>query len=285
MSTPQLDTPWAGQTFAPALPLDIKSIERALLLHVQQMAALGGPLQQVAIDHFPDKPESYRLTHRVGALLLIYAGSEPTPTPGPMSVDEVRQERELLWDFAVVMRDLGWAYGGQPSGTSPGAYDVLDGLRLAVTGYQHPGCTKMVWRGDHFVRRDSEGGVWYYQARFAHRSVVINVTPDIAYPTWAGPPSLDTGGLTRIDVPDTLYTFDADGEIQLPDLLQITNVRVSNDVGAVYVLGTDYAVDEGLITAIPGGDLAAGAEVFVSFSHQGTPPAGDYLHGVESRQN
>ena len=61
-----------------------------------------------------------------------------------------------------MMRDLGWAVGGDPSGTSPGAYAIIEAIRTALTGYLIPGCRKMYPLREKFVKRDKQGGVWIY---------------------------------------------------------------------------------------------------------------------------
>jgi hypothetical protein len=60
------DTPWAGLTFTPPTPLDIAAIETAI---VNQ---LSNQINTIEVTHYPDRPESYRLTHRVGAALVRF---------------------------------------------------------------------------------------------------------------------------------------------------------------------------------------------------------------------
>jgi len=263
----QLDTPWPGQTFAPPLRTDLAYIEQRLVAHLKDMATqFEGPLAQVAIDHFPADPETYRLTHPVGEILVIFGASQPTHAP--MTVDEVMQEDTLEWHFGVLVRDLGWAYGGQESGFSPGAYGVLDGLRLALLGWQLPGFTKMrmVTRG-RFIKVDA--GVYHYEARYSHRAVVIQADPDIAYPTLTRINAMERGGQTTVDVPAAAFTFDAGGGIALGHG-NVTNVTVTDpSTNAVYVAGEDYYLDavNGLVLAATGSPLGAGDTVNVAFSY------------------
>jgi hypothetical protein len=274
-----LDTPWAGTAYSPALRLDVAHVEQVLvdyLRGIQQSGlessdpvtvAVAQVLRQVAVDHFPEQPEKYRLTHRVGQVLITYGGSESSPDP--TTVDEVRQERTGTWHFDVVVRDLGWAYGGQPSGPSPGAYGVLEALRLALCGYVVPGYTKMVFVRERFVKRDSEGAVWYYEAEFAHRCVIIENDVQPNYPTFSRLTSLERGGVTTVDVPDAAYTFDANGAISLPHG-NVSNVVVSDPAtGAAYDAGLDYLLDyiAGTLSTVEGGVLTAGDTVNVSYSH------------------
>lgn len=260
-----LDAPWAGTHYEPALPLDIASVEERIVGHLRMMAVeFGGALSQVAINHFPADPEQYRLTHPVGEVLVIFGDSHPTPEP--MTVDEVMQEDTLEWHIGVLARDLGWAYGGPQSGPSPGAYATLEALKLALVGFQLPGFTKMkmVKRG-HFVKQHA--GVFHYEARYSHRTVVIQTDPDVAYPTANRIRFLEEGGQTTQAVPAADFTFDPDGVITLP-FPNVSLVSVAAG-GALYVPGTDYVLDavNGVITLVPGGSLQPGDTVAVSFSY------------------
>ena len=107
-----LDTPWTGTSYSPATPLDIATLEAAI---VTQLAGALGNLIEVA--HYPNNPDTYRLTHRIGAALVQYVGAEYGP---PEEVGLVAQQRTLEFAVVVMMRDLGWAYGGPAGGTSPG---------------------------------------------------------------------------------------------------------------------------------------------------------------------
>ena len=64
-----LDSSWIGQNFSPPTPLDIATIEGAIV------ARLRSVLNAVEVVHFPDDPKNYRLTHRTGAALVVYRGA------------------------------------------------------------------------------------------------------------------------------------------------------------------------------------------------------------------
>jgi hypothetical protein len=66
-----LDSPWVGQGFSPPTPLDIGTIETAL---VNQLVA---QISEIEIVHFPDKPEAYRMTHRIGSALVPIRSERP----------------------------------------------------------------------------------------------------------------------------------------------------------------------------------------------------------------
>jgi Gp37 protein len=144
-----LDSPWGGTTFTPTAPLDIAAIETAI---VAQLKAEIGNI--VEVTHFPDKPEAYELRHRIGVAMVIYTGGDYGEI---MDIGNIAQERTMEFTVGLRIRDLGWAFGGPPSGTSPGAYQVLEGIRVALTGFQpSTGCTKMRPVRERFVDRDKQ---------------------------------------------------------------------------------------------------------------------------------
>src|SRR5215472_12716723 len=184
MSTPPYlqPPPWpGGGSFEPPTAGDIASIEAALVQRLQLQIGSNGP-NAVEVVHFPDKPEKYREVHRIGVVMVIYGGSDYGEI---IDTSFMMQERTLEWVIAVLMRDLGWAYGGPRSGTSPGAYSIIEAIRAALIGWVPTGaCTQMRPLGDKFVERDSEGGVWIYEMRFSTRamSVPYYAPPDDQYP-------------------------------------------------------------------------------------------------------
>ena len=275
---PALDAPWAGSTFTPALSLSIGHVEQLLVERLRDfpawaksttepaLIAAANALAQVPVDHFPDRAVKFRLTHPVGQVLVTHYGSRAAHE-NPEIVDDVATERVLLWDIALLARDLGWAYGGQPSGPSPGAYGLMDAVRLALTGFQIPGFTKMIWVTED--PRPIDEGVYIWVARYAHRCVLVqrDVMPD--YPTWVRTQIFERAGVTAVSVPASPYTFDGTGAIQLPDG-NLSAVTITDpDSGATFIEGMDYTVDvvNGLVLAAPGGALAAGSTVDVAFSH------------------
>ena len=120
-------------------------------------------INSIEIAHYPDRPETWRLTHRVGAALVMYKGAQYGEL---LDTAAIIQERKLEFEIAVMMRDLGWAVGGDPSGPSPGAYAIIEAIRTALTGYRIPGCRKMYPVREKFVKRDKQGGVWTYASTF-----------------------------------------------------------------------------------------------------------------------
>jgi len=94
-----LDSPYTGQTFTPPTPLDIATIEAAI---VAQLAAAIGNL--VEVTHFPDKPEAYELHHRIGVAMVIYMGGDYGEI---LDIYNVAQERTMEFGVGLRIRDLG----------------------------------------------------------------------------------------------------------------------------------------------------------------------------------
>ena len=169
-----LDSPWVGQNFSPPTALDIATIEGAIVSQLQSYftAALGP--QMIEVIHFPDKPESYEMRHRIGVAMVIYMGSVFGPI---IDTGHVVQERTMEFAVGLRIRDLGWSYGGPPSGPSPGAYQIIEAVRLALLGYQpNRGCTPIKAMRERFLERDRQGGVWVYESTFSTRTVAVETT-------------------------------------------------------------------------------------------------------------
>src|SRR5271170_7398248 len=107
-----LDRPWLGETYSPPTSLDIETIETTIV------SRLSAQLSGIEIAHFPDQPEAYRMTHRIGAALVRYEGAEYGKL---IDSAAIVQERTLKFEVTLMMRDLGWSVGGPPGGGDPGA--------------------------------------------------------------------------------------------------------------------------------------------------------------------
>jgi hypothetical protein len=261
-----LPPPWAEETFLPPTALDIASIEAAIVAQLQgSLTAALGP-QMIEVTHFPDKPEAYEMRHRIGVAMVIYMGGEYGEI---LDIGHVAQERTMEFEVGVRIRDLGWAFGGPASGTSPGAYQVLEQIRLALTGFQpNRGCTKLKPLRERFVDRDKQGGVWVYAMRFATRSVAVEQYSEPNYPDFALGTVQEEGGITLVNADLNEYPFGGSSTIQLTHG-NISNVVVSNPVNNhLYTLGSDYVLDRvnGIITKLSGGTIG-GNPVNVSYSY------------------
>jgi len=256
-----LDTPWAGTTYSPATPLDIATLEATI---VTRLAGALGNLIEVA--HYPNNPDTYRLTHRVGAALVQYIGAEYAV---PKEVALIVQERTLEFAVVVMMRDLGWAYGGPPSGTSPGAYQMLEAVRVALAGYRlvpDLAATKLRPIRERFVKR--EDGIWHYAIHFTTRTLAVENYVAPAFPLFTVGLALEEGGLTTRVATTANYLFNGSGTINLPKQ-NLSGVTVASLTGQLYALGVDYVVDtvNGIITWLPSGAIPAGATLTISYNY------------------
>jgi Gp37 protein len=255
-----LDTPWSGSSFTPPTPIDIATVELAII------AQLRSSIDAIEIMHYPDRPESYRLTHRIGAALVRYEGAKY----GPLSdTAAIVQERRLVFEITVMMRDLGWNFGGEVGNTSPGAYAMIEAIRATLTGFRIPGCSKMFPLSEKFVERDKQGAVWIYAISFALKTVAVEASSANDFPLFVKGIALEEGGLTSTTVGPTLLTFDSDDQIFLSSS-NITQLRISDPAtGTEYIAGTDYSVDpvSGTIDRDSGGSIPAGATVNVAYTY------------------
>jgi Gp37 protein len=266
MSAVVLDTPWSGVTFAPPTPLDISTIETAIVSH------LNAAIDTIEIAHYPDRPETYRMTHRIGAALVRYAGAKYGPL---IDSAAVVQERRLSFEITLMMRDLGWSLGGEPDGTSPGAYAMIEAVRAALTGFRIPGCSKAYPVGERFVERDKQGGVWIYAIVFVLATAAVEPSSTENFPLLVKAMALEEGGLTTLSLAPELYTFDSGGQIALPQQ-NLSQVSVTDPLGgAAYAPDVDYTADtvNGIISLIPGGAITEGASVEVGYSYAETVTA------------
>lgn len=260
-----VDSPWAGQSFSPPTPLNVATIEAAIIARLRSMVSA------VEVVHFPDDPRTYRLTHRVGAALVVYRGS----TYGEVrDTAAIVQERRLEFDITVLVRDLGWSVGGNPAGASPGAYAILESIRAALTGYQVAGARKLYPVREKFVDRDRQGGVFIYLLTVALTTLAVEPSAPDNFPRFIKGVAQERGGETTVTVGASPFTFDSQGQIQLPNA-NIVAVSVSSPGGTVYAEGTDYALDavNGIIARLAAGAIAARATVSVAWSYGDTAVA------------
>ncbi|MHB8382575.1 MAG: Gp37 family protein [Candidatus Binataceae bacterium] len=254
-----LDAPWDGANFAPPTAIDIATVEVAIV------AQLAARITGVEVAHYPDQPESYRLTHRIGAALVQFLGSKYNPM---LDTAAIIQERVMEFGITVMMRDLGWNYGAGASGPSPGAYAVIEAIRAALTGFRIPGCRKLYPRAERFVEREKQGGIWIYLITFALSTVAVEPSSVEGYPLFIRGVAMEEGGQSMITLAPASFTFGSTGTIQLPNG-NLSAVVVIGSGGAILSLGTDYSLDavNGIITALAGGAASAGEAVEIGYSY------------------
>jgi hypothetical protein len=272
MAAVMLDAPWTGNTFTPARGLDISTIELALV------ARLAAQIDTVEVVHFPDAPRAYRLTHRIGAALVRYEGADYGPLHDTAAIV---QERTLRFEVAVLVRDLGWSYGGEADGTSPGGYALLECVRAALTGFRVPGFSKVYPLHERFLERDKQGGVWIFTISFALKTMAVEPSSTENYPLFVLGVAQEEGGLTTSTAAPASFVFGANGEIQLPNGNVIALELANPASGNVYSAGTDYTADTvtGIISATPEGLLGPGVFVNIGYSYAETVIAGPSLVG------
>ncbi|HYL58619.1 MAG TPA: Gp37 family protein [Candidatus Acidoferrales bacterium] len=252
-----LDAAWNGAVFAPPTRVDIASIEAAIL---GQLRAL---ITGIEIAHYPDRPESWRMTHRVGAALVMYKGAE---YGGLLDTAAVIQERKLEFEIALLMRDLGWSVGGATAGPSPGAYAMIESIRNALTGFRAPGCGKMHPVREKFVERDKQGGVWSYALTFHLTTPAVEASTTENFPLFVRGLAMEEGGETSIAVGAASYTFDSNGRVTLANG-NVFAVSVIAQGGVARRLGVDFTVDRvnGIVAAMSGGAIAPGETVQIAY--------------------
>lgn len=253
-----LDAPWNGETFAPPTAIDIATIEVAIV------AQLAAQITGIEVAHYPDQPESYRLTHRVGAALVQYLGSK---YGAMLDTAVIIQERVMEFGVTVMMRDLGWSYGAEPSGPSPGAYSVLEAIRASLTGFRVPGCRQIYPRAEKFIERDKQGGVWIYLITFGLSTVAVQASSTPNFPLFIRGVAMEEGGQSESTLAPASFIFNSAGTIQLPNG-NLSAVVVITAGGAVLSPGTDYSLDavNGVITALAGGAVSANETVMVGYT-------------------
>ena len=254
-----LDAPWNGLVFTPPTAIDIATIEDAIVNQLRSQ------ISGIEIRHYPDRPETWRMTHRVGAALVMYRGAHYGEL---LDTAAIIQERKLEFEISIMMRDLGWAVGGDASGPSPGAYAIIESVRAALTGYQVPGCRKIYPVSEKFVKRDKQGGVWTYTSTFALSTVAVEGSQPDDFPPFIKGIALEEGGQTNVTVGAAAYTFNSVRQVQLPQG-NVLAVSITGPGGALLIQGTDFTVGRanGIVTAISGGAISAGETVQIAYSY------------------
>ncbi len=254
-----LDAPWNGLVFTPPSAIDIATIEDSIVTQLRSQ------ISSIEITHYPDRPETWRMTHRVGAALVMYKGAHYGDL---LDTAATIQERKLEFEISIMMRDLGWAVGGEAAGPSPGAYAIIEAVRTALTGFEVPGCRKMFPVSEKFVKRDKQGGVWTYASTFALSTVAVEGSQADDFPFFTKGIALEEGGESTLTVGASAYSFNSNLQVQLPHGNAFA-VSVTGPGNAQLIEGADFSVDRanGIVIAIPGGVISAGETVQIAYSY------------------
>lgn len=127
----------------------IRQVEDAII------ARLKAEVPGYEIRGFPEKPGEFRLTHPKGAVLVAYGKGSFGRSE---STDDLsRQPRRMEFDLFAVVRNLR-EHGG--------AYELLDGVRLALTGWGRDALGAAMFPVSEGYQ-DMTNGVWTYRLTMA----------------------------------------------------------------------------------------------------------------------
>ena len=127
---------------------------------VERVAA---QMPDIEVRLFPDKPDGYRFVHPKGAVLVGYQGSQFAK---PHDVQAMVQQRTLNLYLTVFARGVH---------NDAGALDLLDRLRLALTGHKPVHCNPVHLLSEAFL--SEAGGVWQYELRLATETQQVQQCP------------------------------------------------------------------------------------------------------------
>jgi hypothetical protein len=130
-----------------------------------------------------------------------------------------------------------------------------------------PGYGKIYPLHERFLERDKQGGVWIYAITFALKTMAVEPSVIENYPPFILGIAQEEGGITTVSAAPALFSFNAAGEVQLPN----GNIRaleiLNPSTGASYSPTVDYTVNTvtGLISVNSGGSLAPGTPVTIGY--------------------
>lgn len=126
--------------------MNIREIENSII------TKLKNDFPEVLVEGFPEKPSEFILLHAVGALLVHYQGSNYTNSK---SLGYIVQDNKKEFSITIVTRNLR---------ANQGAYEYLDKVKSALSGFQVDECTKLMPTKDFFISEN--GGIWQYGINF-----------------------------------------------------------------------------------------------------------------------
>lgn len=142
--------------------VDIRTIEEAIV------DRLDGKLPDALVEAFPDDAEGYNVDGYGPVVLVQYAGGDFGPAK---DLGAVVQHRRM--QFAIHVLSHGLASKGA-------SYDLLEAVRVALTGYQIPGCSKIVPIRDRFVGRTDS--LWTHVFFVGLRAPALEVDESVQGP-------------------------------------------------------------------------------------------------------
>lgn len=114
---------------------------------------LKSDFPEVLVEGFPDKPSEFILLHPVGALLVHYQGSGYTNSN---AISFISQNNKKEFSVTIVTRNLR---------KNEGAYEYLDKVKAALTGFKPDECSSLMPTKDFFISENS--GIWQYGINFS----------------------------------------------------------------------------------------------------------------------
>ncbi|SUA58104.1 Gp37 family protein [Oligella urethralis] len=126
-------------------------------------------IANMAVELFPEKPDEYRLNHPNGAILVSYRSSKFEETN---DITYVVQPRRVVFTVSVLRRQLNG---------NTGILDVLDAVRLALTGFKGPNCRRKFYVLQEIYLGET-AGIWQYSIDFATELMQVEEAEEIKLP-------------------------------------------------------------------------------------------------------
>lgn len=143
----------------------LAELERAIVQRLRAALTPAGREHPVVdVQSWPDKPSSYRMSHPVGTVLVIYQGFTTQAGHGGLL--------EVAHNFGVrvlarTLRDASVPSADARAGT--GTYQLLQICRVALLGFvPQEGCDPMLIQRGAFD--DYDDGVWHYELTASTRT-------------------------------------------------------------------------------------------------------------------
>jgi hypothetical protein len=251
-------TAWAGRLYDPPLPLDLATAQCGLVSQLRSTFE-GTDIQ---VFGYPDQPENtWWKSNAIGYVLVAY---DRTEYSSPLATSSMVQERRVDFEVAFIARTISWA-----DFTSTGVLQALQAvIKSSLTGFRLLGWRNGYFIGENFRERDPRGRPWVYSFHWRTITMELKQEPAIALGTLKKILYLDSSQQTATPQPPAQFTFDPNGNIQLP-VGNVSSVVVKDSTGqTTYTLDQDYTVAAtlGIVSTIAGGLLAPGVTVELTYS-------------------
>ena len=126
--------------------MNIREIENSII------EVLKTEFNELLVQGFPDKPSEFILLHPIAALLVHYQGSNYTTSK---ALGCIVQENSKEFSITIVTRNLR---------SNNGAYELIDKIKLLMSGYAPNECSKLYPIKDYFISENC--GIWQYGIDF-----------------------------------------------------------------------------------------------------------------------